>query len=71
MLYHKNQAWKKKSSENCFDVIMGSYDGGKVCELVGNLVLSTLATSIPIEICGLYRAGFELTTHASWFTSQI
>ena len=44
---------------------MGSYDGGKVCELVGNLVLSTSANSIPKEICGLYRAGFELTTHAS------
>ena len=44
---------------------MGSYDGGKVCELVGTLVLSTLTNSIPKEICGSYRAEFELMTHAS------
>ena len=34
---------------------MGSYDGAEVCELVGTLVLSTLANSIPRENCGLYR----------------
>ena len=34
---------------------MGNYDGAEVCELVGTLVLSTLANSIPKENCGLYR----------------
>ena len=34
---------------------MGSYDGAEVCELVGTLVLSTLANSIWKENCSLYR----------------
>ena len=46
---------KKKNSDNCFDVTMGSYDGAKVCELVGALVLSILAISIPKRNSGLYR----------------
>ena len=46
---------KKKNSDNCFDVTMGSYDGEKVCELVGALVLSILANSIPKRNSGLYR----------------
>ena len=46
---------KKKNSDNCFDVTMDSYDGAKVCELVGALVLSILANSIPKRNSGLYR----------------
>ena len=46
---------KKKNSDNCFDVTMGSYDGAKVCELVGALVLSILTNSIPKRNSGLYR----------------
>ena len=34
---------------------MGSYGEAEVCELVGTLILSTLANSIPKENCGLYR----------------
>ena len=55
LLYHENEAWKKKNSDNCFDVTMSSYDGREVCELVGTLVLSTLANSIRKENSGLYR----------------
>ena len=57
LLYHENEAWKKKNLDNCFGVTMGSYDGAEVCELVGTLVLSTLAKSIPTENSGLYRDG--------------
>ena len=53
--YHENEAWKKKNSDNCFDVTMGMYDGAEVCEQVSALVLSTLANSIPIGNSGLYR----------------
>ena len=53
LLYHENRTWKKKSSDNYFDVAMGSYDGVKVCELFCNLVLST-ANSILKESFGLY-----------------
>ena len=55
LLCHENEAWKKNNSDNCFDVTMGSYDGAEVCELVGTLVLSTLAISIPKENSVLYR----------------
>ena len=54
-MYHENEEWKKKNSDNCFDVTMGNYDGAEVCELVGTLVLFTLANSIPKENCGLHR----------------
>ena len=39
-LYHENEAWKKKKSESCFDVTMGSNDGAKICELTGVYILS-------------------------------
>ena len=55
LLYHENETWKKKKSGNSFDVTMGSYDGAEIRELVGTLVLSTLASSIPKEHFGLYR----------------
>ena len=55
MLYHENKAWKKKNSHNCFDVMMGNYNGAEVCELVGSLILSTLASSIPKGSSSLNR----------------
>ena len=54
-MYHENNAWKKKNSDNCFDVSMCNYDRAEVCKLVGTLVLLTLAHSIPKENCGLYK----------------
>ena len=55
MLYHENEVWKKKNSLNHFDVTMCSYDEAKVSELVGTLLLSTLANGIPERNSGLYR----------------
>ena len=55
LLYHNNEAWKKKNSGNCFDVAMGSYDELEVCQLVGTLILSTLASSILKRNSGLWR----------------
>ena len=34
LLFHLEQAWKKKESSSCFDVTMGSYDGAELCELI-------------------------------------
>ena len=55
LLYLDNEAWKKKNSDNCFDVAMGSYDGLEVCQLVGTLILSTFANSILKRNSGLCR----------------
>ena len=46
LLHHENETWKKKNWDNCFDVTMGSYDEAEVCELVGILLLSTLAKKL-------------------------
>ena len=55
LLFSNNEAWKKKQTESCFDVTMGSFDGAEVCELVGIYILCSLAKLINKEDCGLYR----------------
>ena len=35
LLYLEDEAWKKKESESCFDITMGSNDGAEICELTG------------------------------------
>ena len=35
LLFSNNETWKKKHTENCFDVTMGSSDVAEVCKLVG------------------------------------
>ena len=32
-LFFVNETWKKKSTESCFDVIMGSVDGAEICNV--------------------------------------
>ena len=44
LLFSDNQLLKKKDSEGCFDVTMGSYDGADICELVEIHILSGLST---------------------------
>ena len=55
LLFSNNEAWKKKQTESCFDVTMGSFDGAEVCELVGIYILCFLAKLIDKKDCGLYR----------------
>ena len=45
----------KKNTESCFDVIMGSFDGAKICELVGIHTLSLLSNKLDKQSTGLYR----------------
>ena len=54
-MHYENEAWKKKSLDNCFRCENGNYDGVEFFELVGTLVLSALANSIPKYNCGLFR----------------
>ena len=55
LLFFKNEAWTKKSSNNCFDVTMGSYDGAEICELVGLHILDELSKILNKNDTGLYR----------------
>ena len=54
LLFSQNNAWVKKDNPE-FDVTMGSYDGAKICELVGLYLLEELTNIIPKESVGLYR----------------
>ena len=51
-LHFGNETWK--STESCFDVIMGSFDGAEICELVGLYIQTNLENILPttnIELC--------------------
>ena len=55
LLFFGNETWKKKSTESCFDVTMGSFDGAEICELVGLYIQSNLENILPKTNFGLYR----------------
>ena len=54
LLFIKQQTWIKKES-GLFDVIMGAYDGGEVCELVGSFLLYALSLKYNKTNIGLFR----------------
>ena len=46
---------EKKDSNSCFDVTMGSFEGAKICELIGIYIQSILAKITSKNDMGLYR----------------
>ena len=54
LLFNSDSTWEKKSSNDLFDVTMGSFDGAETCELVGCYLLSLLTDKYGQSI-GLYR----------------
>ena len=46
---------RKRNTESCFDVSMGSFDGAEICELVGVYILSSLSNKPDKQSTGLYR----------------
>ena len=56
-MFHMNEAWKKKSTDCCFNVTMGSYDGAEICELVGISILKSLEDKIDKQDIRIYRNG--------------
>ena len=55
LIFFNDEAWKKKTSNDCFDVTMGSLDGAEVCELVGLYILDSLSQKLIKNDIGLYR----------------
>ena len=45
----------QKKVGNQFDIIMGSFDGTKICQLVGMFILYKLEAFNPKQSIGLYR----------------
>ena len=40
LLFSDNKTWKKKSTDSCFHITMGSFDGADICKLVGLYIQS-------------------------------
>ena len=55
LLIFDKVTWNKKTSDDCFDVTMGSYDGAEICDLVGLFILSNLSELLEKRDIGLYR----------------
>ena len=55
LLFSNNEVWKKKHTESCSDVTVGSFDGAGVYELVGIYMWCFLAKLINKNDCGRYR----------------
>ena len=53
-LYNNNEPWKKKNTESCFSVTMGSF-GVEICKLVSIHILSLLSTKLNKLSSGLFR----------------
>ena len=45
---------RKKSTESCFDVTMGSFDCAKICELLLIQILSLLSNKLDKQSTGLH-----------------
>ena len=55
LLFYKNEPWKRKDSDSCFEVIMGTYVGAELWEFIGIYLLSQLCIIISKNICERYR----------------
>ena len=63
-------AWKKKNG-SLFDVAMGSFDGAKICELVGLFLFNNLTQLVGSNNIGLYRDdGLAILKNASGPSSE-
>ena len=54
ILFKSGKPWGKRTSEELFDVTMGSYDGAETCELVGSFILHQITKKYGKHF-GLYR----------------
>ena len=55
LFFSKDGTWVKKSDNELFDVTMGSFNGARICELVGLYLLDRLSKLLGNNNVGLYR----------------
>ena len=55
LIFESTTPWIKKSGDEDFDVLMGCFDGAKICELVGTYIQSKLTNIMNKEDVGLYH----------------
>ena len=66
LLFFNDEAWKKKDTDNSFDVTMGSFDGAELCGLIEIYIQSLLTDSIELitkENIGLYQDNGLILLH--------
>ena len=54
-LFSKSVPWKKKKSNDCFDITMGSFSGAEIAETVGLYLLHRITPLFGAGKAGLYR----------------
>ena len=47
LLLTDRKTWRKKTTDNCFDITMGSFDRAEICELVGIYIQLRLEEILP------------------------
>ena len=52
---HDNMNWTKKDEDTLFDVLMGSFFGAELCDLIGLIILQYLIPLYNENEIGLYR----------------
>ena len=55
ILFNHGKPWIENGNSNSFNVIMGSYDGAEICELVGLFILNHLGKMFGKQNIGLYK----------------
>ena len=55
LLFQNSEPWVKKDFKEDFDVPMGYYDGGEICEYVSSIILSQLGPVTEKYDIGLYQ----------------
>ena len=55
LLFNNEEPWCKRNNDDEFNVPMGSYNGAKVCELIGAFMLNELSGVVDKKELGLYR----------------
>ena len=63
LLFDVNKPWKKRETERCFDVTIGSCDGAEIRELVGIYILTLLAKIVKKSDCEFYKDDSLLILH--------
>ena len=63
LLFNVNKPWKKRETERCFDVTIGSCDGAEIRELVGIYILTLLAKIVKKSDCQFYKDDSLLILH--------
>ena len=53
ILFYNEEVWIKRTSDDLFDVPMGSFHGAELCDLIGLFILHNIHDCLPVGLYGL------------------